>query len=46
MQPWFGGRLMVSRAGQVFDAAGAMADEKVKAQLQAFLQGFVASLPR
>jgi chromate reductase len=44
MQPWFGGRLMVSRAGQVFDAAGEMADEKVKAQLQAFLQGFVASL--
>jgi chromate reductase len=44
MQPWFGGRLMVSRAGQVFDAAAEMADEKVKAQLQAFLQGFVGSL--
>ena len=38
---WFGGRLMVSRAGQVFDAHGAMADEKAKAQLQQFLLGFV-----
>jgi NAD(P)H-dependent FMN reductase len=44
MQPWFGGRLMVSRAGQVFDAEGAMADEKVKAQLQAFLAGYMASI--
>lgn len=44
MQPWFGGRLMVSRAGQVFDAAGEMVDEKMKAQLGQFLQGYVASL--
>jgi chromate reductase, NAD(P)H dehydrogenase (quinone) len=43
-KPWFGGRLMVSRAGQVFNTAGEMADEKMKAQLQQFLQGFVASL--
>jgi chromate reductase, NAD(P)H dehydrogenase (quinone) len=43
-RPWFGGRLMVSRAGQVFDASGEMTDEKIKAQLQQFLQGFVASL--
>lgn len=45
-RPWFGGRLMVSRAGQVFNAAGELVDEKVKAQLQQFLQGFVASLQR
>lgn len=45
-QPWFGGRLMVSRAGQVFGPDGTMVDEKVKAQLQQFLQGFVASLGR
>jgi chromate reductase len=45
-KPWFGGRLMVSRAGQVFNAAGEMVDEKMKAQLQQFLQGFVASLQR
>lgn len=42
-RPWFGGRLMVSRAGQVFDAGGELADEKVRGQLQQFLQGFVAA---
>ena len=40
-RPWFGGRLMVSRAGAVFNEAGEMVDDKVKAQLQKFLQGFV-----
>ena len=30
-RPWFGGRLMVSRAGQVFNEAGELVDEKVKA---------------
>ena len=45
-RPWFGGRLMVSRARQMFDAAGEMVDEKMKAQLQQFLQGFLASLHR
>ena len=44
--PWFGGRLMVSRAGQVFDEGGAMVDEKMKAQLQQFLQGFVTAIQR
>lgn len=42
MRPWFGGRLMVSRAGQVFNEAGELVDEKVKGQLQKFLAGFVA----
>jgi NAD(P)H-dependent FMN reductase len=41
MRPWFGGRLMVSRAVGVFDDTGKMADEKVKAQLGLFMQGFV-----
>jgi NAD(P)H-dependent FMN reductase len=45
-RPWFGGRLMVSRAGQVFDEAGELVDEKMKTQLQQFLQGFVAFLAR
>lgn len=45
-RPWFGARLMVSRAGQVFDADGQMTDEKVRAQLQQFLQGFVTALRR
>lgn len=39
-RPWFGGRLMVSRAGTVFNEAGELVDEKMKAQLQKFLQGF------
>ena len=39
-RPWFGGRLMVSRAGSVFNEAGDMVDEKMKAQLQKFLHGF------
>jgi NAD(P)H-dependent FMN reductase len=39
-RPWFGGRLMVSRAGAVFSEAGEMVDDKVKAQLQKYLQGF------
>jgi chromate reductase len=41
-QPWFNGRLMVSRAGSVFNEKGELVDEKIKAQLQQFLQGFVA----
>jgi chromate reductase len=40
-RPWFGGRLMVARAGQVFNESGEMVDEKMKEQLQQFLQGFV-----
>lgn len=44
MRPWFGGRLLVSRAGQVFNEAGEMTDEKVKGQLQKFLQDFAASM--
>jgi chromate reductase len=38
--PWFGGRLMVSRAGTVFDADGAIIDEKVSRNLAAFIEGF------
>ena len=41
-RPWFGGRLMVARAGTVFDDQGALVDEKIRAQLQHFMQGFVA----
>ena len=43
-QPWFGARLLVSRAAKVFDDSGAMVDEKMKTQLQQFLQGFVAAM--
>ena len=40
-RPWFGGRLMVARAGAVFNQDGDIVDEKIRAQLQQFLQGFV-----
>jgi len=41
MRPWFGGRLMVARAGNVFNDAGEMVDEKMKTQLQIYLNGLV-----
>lgn len=37
---WSGGRLLVSRAGQVFDANGMLTDENVASQLKTFLAGF------
>jgi chromate reductase len=40
-QPWFGARLQVSRAGDVFKD-GKLVDERVQEQLRKFLQGFVA----
>jgi NAD(P)H-dependent FMN reductase len=39
--PWHGGRLQVSRAGSVFDAAGAIVDAKIAEALRAFMAGFV-----
>jgi chromate reductase, NAD(P)H dehydrogenase (quinone) len=39
-RPWFGGRLMVSRAHQVFSPAGELTDEKIRTQLKDFLRGF------
>jgi len=38
--PWFGGRLFVSRAHTVFDENGKMTDENVRKQLLQFLHGF------
>lgn len=40
-QPWFGGRLMVARAGTQFNEQGELVDEKVRDQLQQFMHGFV-----
>jgi chromate reductase, NAD(P)H dehydrogenase (quinone) len=42
MRPWFGGRLMVSRAHTLFDAAGELTDPALKTQLAEFMRGFVA----
>lgn len=39
---WTGGRLMVSRAGSVFDADGAIADAHIGDLLRKFVEGFVA----
>ena len=43
---WSGGRLLVSRAGQVFDAEGRLVDGKVRAQLAQFLAGYARHLDR
>ena len=43
-QPWFGARLQVSRAGEVFDAQGNLVDERVREQLRKFMHGFAAFL--
>lgn len=40
-KPWFDGRLLVSHAGEVFDASGAITDDKVREQLKRFVHGFV-----
>ncbi|MBU6259187.1 MAG: NAD(P)H-dependent oxidoreductase [Burkholderiales bacterium] len=42
VRPWHGGRLMVARAGSVFDADGRLVDEGVARQLAEFVQGFAA----
>lgn len=39
---WSGGRLLVSRAGTVFDENGDIVDAKVRKGLEDFLAGFVA----
>lgn len=41
---WTGGRLLVSRAQKVFDAAGAMQDEAVAQQLAKFVADFAADI--
>jgi NAD(P)H-dependent FMN reductase len=38
--PYFGGRLQVSRAGDVFDKSGKLVDERVREQLGKYLAGF------
>ena len=37
---WMAGELLVSKAGAVFDADGKLVDDKVRGQLQQFVQGF------
>lgn len=41
-RPWFGGRLLVSRAGSVFDDAGHIVNDATRDQLRHFMEGFVS----
>ena len=43
---WFGGRLQVARAGDVFDKDGKLVDERVRDQLRKFLAGFAEFVGR
>lgn len=40
--PWFEGRLMVARAGDVFDADGRIVDAGIERRLRGFVAGFCA----
>ena len=40
--PWFGGRMMVSNAEEIFDSEGKLIDEKTRTRLQVFVKGFAA----
>jgi chromate reductase len=39
-RPWFGGRMMVSRANNVFDEKGEIVDQHLRSLLQQFINGF------
>lgn len=41
-RPWFGGRLVASRAAALFDAEGRLVDEAMKKKLREFIAGFTA----
>ena len=43
-RPWFGARLLVSRAATVFDESGRIVNEATKEQLREFIDGFVTSV--
>jgi chromate reductase, NAD(P)H dehydrogenase (quinone) len=41
-RPWFEGRLLVSRARDVFDTSGRLQDEEIRSRLEKFVSGFAA----
>ena len=41
-RPWFGGRLMVARAGSLYSPEGDLTDEKTRERLREFVAGFAA----
>ena len=44
MDLWSSGRLLVPKAAMAFDESGALVDDKIRARLRRFLDGFVAHL--
>jgi len=42
LRPWFGKQLYVAGAGKVFDASGAVVDEKIEKLLTDFMAGFAS----
>jgi chromate reductase, NAD(P)H dehydrogenase (quinone) len=40
-RPWWGRRLLIPRANEVFNESGVLIDEAIKKKLQQFLSGFV-----
>ncbi len=44
--PWFGGRLLLARAGEVFDDALAIKDGATQERVRQFLAGFVGAVRR
>jgi NAD(P)H-dependent FMN reductase len=46
MRPWFGGRLGVSHATKVFDEAGRLSDDHIRAELTKFMAGFAAFIEK
>ena len=45
-QPWFGGRLIVSRAGTLFSPGGELTDAATRESVRKFIAGFVAFAER
>ena len=41
-EPWFGGRLIVSRAGDLFSVQGELTDQSTRENLRKFVEGFIA----
>lgn len=41
-KPWFGGRMLVSRAGSLFDQKGNLTDDATRDSLREFMTGFAA----
>jgi chromate reductase, NAD(P)H dehydrogenase (quinone) len=45
-RPWFGAKLMVARAGGLFDGEGRLTDAATRDRLKAYLAGFVSVIDR